>query len=219
MFYTIQTQSSLALSLLGVHDPARLGLLTAIASLGVPLGTLIFRGLARLPIGVLLCLEFVVSGVGFVWMGKAADPAVFVLAAAVNQIGCGMLLPTLLTWATRGLAFELRGRGNGAWQSTFAVGQFVSGVLVTAPERPRSPSPANGSLARIPADGSQNSCHSASPAAASEGLGASAAATAACGLACALTAWGRLTLRRSNFATTAEAGETPARETGSSDTW
>ena len=94
-------------------------------------GTLIFRGLARLPIGVLLCLEFVVSGVGFVWMGKAAAPVDFVLAAAVNQIGCGMLLPTLLTWATRGLAFELRGRGNGAWQSTFAVGQFVSGVLVT----------------------------------------------------------------------------------------
>ena len=82
----------------GVHDPARLGLLTAIASLGVSLGTLIFRGLARLPIGVLLCLEFVVSGVGFVWMGKAADPAGFVLAAAVN---------------------------------TFAVGQVVSGVLVT----------------------------------------------------------------------------------------
>jgi MFS family permease len=66
-----------------------------------------------------------------IWMGKAADPASFVLAAAVNQIGCGMLLPTLLTWATRGLAFELRGRGNGAWQSTFAVGQFLSGVLVT----------------------------------------------------------------------------------------
>jgi hypothetical protein len=131
MFYTIQTQSSLALGLLGVHDPARLGLLTAIASLGVPLGTLIFRGLARLPIGVLLCLEFVVTGVGFVWMGRAADPTSFVLAAAVNQIGCGMLLPTLLTWATRGLAFELRGRGNGAWQSTFAVGQFLSGVLVT----------------------------------------------------------------------------------------
>jgi hypothetical protein len=48
-----------------------------------------FRGLARLPIGVLLCLEFVVTGVGFVWMGKAADPTSFVLAAAVNQIGCG----------------------------------------------------------------------------------------------------------------------------------
>jgi hypothetical protein len=44
-----------------------------------------------------VCLEFVVSGVGFVWMRKAADPVGFVLAAAVNQIGCGMLLPTLLT--------------------------------------------------------------------------------------------------------------------------
>ena len=55
----------------------------------------------------------------------------FAASAAVNALGCGMILPTLLTWATRGLAFEIRGRGNGAWQATFAVGQFLSGVVVT----------------------------------------------------------------------------------------
>ena len=130
LFYTVQTQSSLALSALGVQDPARLGLLTAIASLGVPLGTLFFRPLVRVPVGLLLLVEFALIGVSFGWMGKAADPNTFVLAAGVNQIGCGMILPTLLTWATRGLPFEVRGRGNGAWQGTFAVGQFLSGVVV-----------------------------------------------------------------------------------------
>ena len=131
MFYTIQTQSSLALTSLGVSDPSRLGLFTAVASLGVPIGTFVFRALSRLPIALLLALEFVIIGVGFVFMGRAADAQHFVAAAALNQLGCGMVLPTLLTWATRGLAFEIRGRGNGMWQATFAVGQFLSGLIVT----------------------------------------------------------------------------------------
>jgi MFS family permease len=131
MFYTIQTQSGLALSALGVQQPARLGTLTMTASLGVPLGTLAFRVFARIPMGALLCLEFLLIGVGFTGMGKAASPLQFVAFAAVNQLGCGMILPTLLTWATRGLAFQVRGRGTGVWQSTFAVGQFLSGIIVT----------------------------------------------------------------------------------------
>jgi hypothetical protein len=131
MFYTIQTQSSLALTSLGVQEPARLGLFTAVASLGVPLGTFVFRAVTRLPIALLLSTEFAIIGIGFVLMGRAADAQHFVMAAALNQLGCGMILPTLLTWATRGLAFEIRGRGNGVWQATFAVGQFLSGMTVT----------------------------------------------------------------------------------------
>jgi MFS family permease len=131
LFYTIQTQSTLALEALGVQDSARLGLLTAIASLGVPLGTFVYRGLSRWPIGLLLGVEFVLIGVGFVWMGKSTTPWMFVTAAGLNQIGAGMILPTLLVWATRGLPFQIRGRGTGTWQATFAVGQFVCGLVVT----------------------------------------------------------------------------------------
>lgn len=131
MFYTIQTQSGLALAALGVNDAARIGVLTMIASLGVPAGTLVFRAAARLPIGMLLAVEFLVIAIGFAGMGKASGPWAFVAAAALNQLGCGMILPTLLTWATRGLAFAVRGRGTGIWTATFSVGQFVSGMLVT----------------------------------------------------------------------------------------
>jgi MFS family permease len=131
MFYTIQTQSGLALSELGVHNPAQLGALTALASLGVPAGTLLFPLLARLPLRYLLTLEFALIAAGFAWMGKAGEPHLFVVAAAVNQVGCGMILPTLLTWAARDLPFETRGRGIGIWTGTFTIGQFLSGVLVT----------------------------------------------------------------------------------------
>jgi MFS family permease len=131
MFYTVQTQSSLALEVLGVNDAGRLGLLMMIASLAVPAGTLLFRAAARLPIGGLLALEFLLIAVGFAGMGRASGPWAFVAAAALNQLGCGMILPTLLTWATRGLAFAVRGRGTGIWTSIFSVGQFVNGLLVT----------------------------------------------------------------------------------------
>ncbi len=131
MFYTIQTESGLALAALGVSDPARLGVLTMVASLGVPAGTFVFRAAARAPIGALLGGEFLVIAAGFVGMGRAPGPWPFVAAAALNQLGCGMILPTLLTWASRGLAFSVRGRGTGVWQSTFAVGQFLSGLVVT----------------------------------------------------------------------------------------
>jgi MFS family permease len=131
MFYTIQTQSGLALTSLGVQQPARIGTLTMIASLGVPVGTYLFRVLARIPMGALLGLEFALIGMGFAGMGKAASPAQFVAFATVNQLGCGMILPTLLTWATSGLAFEIRGRGTGAWTATFAIGQFLSGLIIT----------------------------------------------------------------------------------------
>ena len=109
MFYTVQTQNGLALAALGVQDPAKIGTLTMVARLGVPPGTFVFRSSAKLPIRILLCLEFLMIGSGFAGMGKAASAWPFVAAAALNQLGCGMILPTLLTWATRGLSFRSAG--------------------------------------------------------------------------------------------------------------
>lgn len=131
LFYTNQTQTSLALSAEGVSDPARLGTYVAVATLGVPIGTLVFQRLSTLNVSILLFIEFLTIGIGFICMGNAHIPEVYVSAAFLNQLGCGMILPTLLTWATRGLAYHIRGRGTGIWQSLFAIGQFLSGVVVT----------------------------------------------------------------------------------------
>jgi MFS family permease len=131
MFYAVQTQGSLALTALGVHDTSRIGLLTALVALGVPTGTVLFRAVTKWHIGVLLAVEFALIGAGFLLMGRAIGPYTFVAASALNQIGCGMILPTLLTWATRGLSYELRGRGTGTWNGTFTLGQFLSGIVIT----------------------------------------------------------------------------------------
>jgi predicted MFS family arabinose efflux permease len=146
MFYLTPTQSGIALTSLGVTDPLRIGVLTAFAILGVPAGTLIFQLLRRRPIATLLFLEFALIGGGFMLMGKAMSPVGFIAAAAINQIGCGMILPTLVTWATRDLAFEVRGRGTGLWTASFFLGQFLCGLVISAiaigeSRRERGPQP------------------------------------------------------------------------------
>jgi MFS family permease len=130
MFYGIITQNANALVALGVKEPSRIGYYTTLASLGVPLGTFIYRGVARLHIGLLLFIDFALIGVGFFGMSHATDPVGYSWVAFLNQVGCGMVLPTLLVWATRGLAYRIRGRVNGVWQATFAIGQFISGVTI-----------------------------------------------------------------------------------------
>jgi MFS family permease len=130
MFYSIITQNANALAALGVHDAQRVGVLTMIASLGVPIGTFAYWIASRLRIGWLLCLDFALIGIGFFGMGRAVDPGSYVMSAFINQLGCGLVLPTMLVWTTRGLPFEIRGRGNGMWQGAFAIGQFASGMVL-----------------------------------------------------------------------------------------
>jgi MFS family permease len=130
-FYTIITKNAEALVALGVENPAEIGRLTMLASIGVPLGTFIFWSLSRVPIGWLLFIDFALVGIGFSWMGQSVDPHTYAWGSFINQIGCGLVLPTMLVWATRGLAYSIRGRVNGMWQAAFAIGQFLSGMVVT----------------------------------------------------------------------------------------
>jgi hypothetical protein len=130
-FYTVVTKNAEAMVSLGVSDPAIIGRNTMLASIGVPLGTFIYWGLSRLPIHWLLLIDFALLGAGFIWMGQAADPTIYAWGSFINQVGCGIVLPTMLVWATRGLTYAIRGRGIGMWQAAFAIGQFLSGMAVT----------------------------------------------------------------------------------------
>jgi predicted MFS family arabinose efflux permease len=131
MFYATITQNANAFVALGVGNPAEIGRYATLASLGVPIGTALFWGLGRLHVGYLLCIEFLLIGIGFTYMSAASTPMEYVYAANVQQIGCGLMLPTLLIWATKGLAYGIRGRGNGMWQGAFGMGLFLSGMTLT----------------------------------------------------------------------------------------
>lgn len=130
MFYSTITQNANAFVQLGVTQPGEIGNYATLASFGVPIGTFLFWGLGRLHIGLLLFIDFLLIGIGFLWMSSASTPMEYVWAANVQQTGCGLVLPTLLVWATRGLAYQIRGRGNGLWQGAFGLGLFASGMVL-----------------------------------------------------------------------------------------
>jgi MFS family permease len=132
MFYTVQIKLPDAYKALGVvlgdgsYDSARGGMMTAVASIFVPVGTLCFWALSpRLSLKAMFVLEFTLLAVGFLLMSVLKSPWLFTFAAGFDQIGAGMLLPTLLTWAVASLPFAVRGRGTGLWTATFSLGQFA----------------------------------------------------------------------------------------------
>lgn len=131
-FYTVQIQAPRGLYALGVTNPAEAGFLTSIASIGVPIGTIVFSRVVRWPIRRLLAIEFAMLAVGFTFMGLAQSPAAFLAGCFVNQLGAGLLLPTLLVWAMSLLPFAIRGRGAGMWTGAFSLGQFLSPIAVQA---------------------------------------------------------------------------------------
>ncbi len=131
-FYTVQIQAPSGLAALGLDSPAQRGFLTSIASIGVPLGTLVYSRLGkRVAIARLLLAEFALLSLGFALMGRSGSVPGFLIGCFINQIGAGLLLPTLLVWSMSILSFDVRGRGTGFWQSAFAFGQFLSPLVVT----------------------------------------------------------------------------------------
>jgi len=130
MFHSPLTQNANAFVELGVRDPAEIGRWATLASIGVPIGTVCYWALGRLRIDLLFFVEYLLIGLGFTLMSRAATPMEYALAANLQQVGFGLTLPMLLVWATRGLAYHIRGRGNGLWQGTFGLGLFVSGVVM-----------------------------------------------------------------------------------------
>ena len=132
LFYTAQIQSPIGLTQFGITDPARIGFLTSLASIGVPAGTYVYSRVgSKLPIASLLLIEFTLLAIGFLLMSRSGAPAGFLVGCFINQFGAGMLLPSLLVWAISGLPFEVRSRGAGLWTGAFSVGQFLCPVVVT----------------------------------------------------------------------------------------
>ena len=132
LFYTAQIQSPIGLTQFGITDPARIGFLTSLASIGVPAGTYVYSRVgSKLPIASLLLIEFTLLAIGFLLMSRSGAPAGCLVGCFINQFGAGMLLPSLLVWAISGLPFEVRSRGAGLWTGAFSVGQFLCPVVVT----------------------------------------------------------------------------------------
>lgn len=132
VFYTPVVELSYALDGDGVTSVGLIGAAAAVASAATAAGAFTFTRVGHLGPHRLLPVAFGLAGLGVAGMGLAPAAPLTVVAAVVASAGTGLMLPTLLTWAISGLAFEQRGRGTGLWTSALFLGEFVCPLLVLA---------------------------------------------------------------------------------------
>ncbi|WP_292930598.1 MFS transporter [Novosphingobium sp. PASSN1] len=118
---------------LGVTDPQSIGQITALPTLFILVGAMLFWWLGSRGTGspTLIAIFLSFLGAGLAVMGLAADWKSMILGMALQQTGAGMAIPTLIAWAQSQLPFAHRGRGMGIWTATFFFGQFSSPLLVS----------------------------------------------------------------------------------------
>jgi MFS family permease len=121
---------------LGVQSPAQIGMAYGLNSLGVIAGTLLFGWVfaQRLTVPFQLGVSAAIAATGFLMMKSAHGYGALAAAGVVNGVGCGILLPTMVTWTMRSLPFSRRGMGTGAYQSALFFGMFVNPLLVVGLE-------------------------------------------------------------------------------------
>ena len=130
MFFMMQIQvSNLLNDYYGISSPAMPGLFTGTAGLSVAAGTLVYRRLARSGIATQLLVAFGLLGVSYVMMDHAPSAVSLTVWLVANQLGCGILLPSLVVLVMARLPFEVRGRGTGVFMTAWWLGQPLSTQL------------------------------------------------------------------------------------------
>lgn len=130
-FMLVQIHLAYLLNDIGVDSPGKIGLTAAFFSAMVVLGTSLFRRLASTgtPVSVLLMLSFAAMGAGCLTIAYTTSYQLMLAAVFLNGVGCGLLLPSLLTWNMRELPVARRGFGIGAWNSSFFFGNFLTPLV------------------------------------------------------------------------------------------
>jgi MFS family permease len=131
VYFVYTLQFSLALDSIGVKDGAAIGKYSSIASLGVPIGAILFKLISRRSVVFQFSLMFMLLGLGMVGIGLDLGIRPTIAFAWIQQLGSGMTIPVLLAWSLRELPEQFRGRGMGWWASAFFLGQFVSPLFVS----------------------------------------------------------------------------------------
>lgn len=133
MIYFLEPlQISQVFSQLGMESSSQIGIATAIAGVGVPLGAWLYGRMAGQRIDKQFLNFYAVFGAGLLFIALAGNQITLVLAAFIAQIGNGMLIPLMLGWVMKVLPAAHRAKGMGIWHTFFFLGMFLSPVGVTA---------------------------------------------------------------------------------------
>jgi hypothetical protein len=134
LYYVFIISGGLAFNEVGVTDASEIGQLTALPSLFILVGAVLFRLISGWSNAAQLGMFFLVIGAGLLGMGMAASWEHLVLFLVLQQTGAGMTVPALIAWAQTKFPHQHRGRGMGIWTACFFFGQFSSPWLVARAE-------------------------------------------------------------------------------------
>ena len=115
----------------GFKSPATAGMIGAIGSVTMPVGAFTFNQLRKRNVKVqsLVVLAFVLGGAGLITMAAMSSLPLLTLGMIIHEFGCGFMLTGLMTWVLGLLTYEYRGKGTGAYFSSFFIAQPISGFL------------------------------------------------------------------------------------------
>jgi MFS family permease len=133
IYYVFIVNGGLVWQELGVADPESIGQITALPTLFILAGALLFWWEGRQGFSAAAQMATMLSllGVGLAIMGLATGWQGMIAGMVVQQTGAGMAIPTLIAWAQRRLPISHRGRGMGVWTATFFFGQFASPLILS----------------------------------------------------------------------------------------
>lgn len=130
IYYVFIIHFSLVLTANGVTDESRIGVLSSIASIAVPLGAYVYKKFSARSVFFLLLLIYLLMGVGYIGVSLVHDEKWIVATAWIQQLAVGLTVPTLVAWALRSLPLQHRGLGMGFWTTSFFLGQFVNPMVI-----------------------------------------------------------------------------------------
>jgi MFS family permease len=131
IYFVYTLHFSMALDGMGIKDGGQIGNISAIASIAVPFGAILYKLMSRKGTSFQFTVLYILLGVGMTGIGLGLSLQATVAFAFVQQLGAGMVIPVLIGFGLRDLPDRYRGRGMGIWASAFFLGQFVSPFFVT----------------------------------------------------------------------------------------
>lgn len=131
LYFVYTINFALVLDEMGIKDRVKLGNASAIASIGTPIGALLYRALYKRPSWLQITLIFSLFAVGLTIIGFSKSVNGAIAGAWIQQLGSGMTIPVLIGWVLGMIPVEYRARGMGFWTSGFFLGQFLNPVYMS----------------------------------------------------------------------------------------
>ena len=116
----------------GISSSTQAGLIQALTSIAYIAGAYLYKRLGNHPITTQLTVAGGLIGIGMIGIGLSHTYREAALWALPQQLGGGMVIPSLTAWAQGSAPFNQRGRAMGVWATFFFAGLFLCPSVVTA---------------------------------------------------------------------------------------